>query len=209
LSTPIKLIVGLGNPGKRYINTRHNIGFAVLERLAAKFDAPFKAHSRIPAEIADWKSKGTKWIALKPITFMNLSGQAIVGAFNLWKLEISSLLVVVDDVEMAHQSLRVRTSGSAGGHNGLKSIIEHLGTKDFSRLRIGIGRPVAPSLINLSDWVLQPFEKTELLWVEESINKSVCAIESWVLEGPLAAMNQFNTTASTNKDITKTGISMK
>jgi PTH1 family peptidyl-tRNA hydrolase len=199
LSTPTKLIVGLGNPGKKYANTRHNIGFAAVDKLAANYQGSFNAHARIPAVIADWKSKGIKWIAMKPITFMNLSGQAVASAINFWNLDISSILVVVDEVEMAPSSIRLRNSGSAGGHNGLKSIIEHLGSKDFARLRIGIGRPPEQAHDDLSDWVLQPFQKTELIWVEESINKAVCAIETWALEGPLEAMNRFNVSAPKNK----------
>ena len=188
-----RLIVGLGNPGKRYLQTRHNVGFHVVERLAAQYDAKFVAHARVPAMVAEWKKKGTKWIALKPVTFMNLSGQAVSAALNFWKLELASMLVVVDDVEVKPGGLRLRPHGSAGGHNGLKSIIEHLNAKEFARLRVGIGRPAPDLPMGLSDWVLQPFEKTELIWLEESLIKAVHAVESWALEGLAAAMNRFNT----------------
>jgi peptidyl-tRNA hydrolase, PTH1 family len=187
------LIVGLGNPGRKYLHTRHNVGFDVVEALALAHEAEFKAHARIPAQIAEWKSSGKKWIALKPVTFMNLSGQAVATALNYFKLEISSLLLVFDDVELLPGQLRLKPGGGAGGHNGVKSVIDHLSTKDFYRLRCGIGRPPPEAEnIELSDWLLRPFEKTELIWVKESINKAVRAVESWVLEGPVAAMNRFN-----------------
>ena len=195
--TPLKsdstrLIVGLGNPGKQYLSTRHNIGFRVVDQLAAQYDATFHAHPHIPALITDWKAKGSRWIALKPITFMNLSGQAVVAALNFWKIDLKHLLVIVDDVEISPGGLRLRLSGSAGGHNGLKSLIEHLGTKEFSRLRVGIGRPLGLKSPDLANWVLQPFEKSELLWAEQSVIKAVRAVESWVLENPVTAMNQYN-----------------
>ncbi len=194
-----RLIVGLGNPGKRYLLTRHNIGFHVLERLAAQHNAAFKAHARIPAMVAEWKEKAVRWIAIKPITFMNLSGQAVSAALNFWKIELSSMLVVVDDVEVPPRGIRLRPHGSAGGHNGLKSIIEHLNTKEFARLRLGIGRPAPDLPMGLSEWVLQPFEKSELIWLEESLNNAVCAVESWVVDGLAAAMNRYNTSGH-NKD---------
>lgn len=200
MSTPTKLIVGLGNPGKKYLNTRHNIGFAIIDRLAEKYGVNLSPHSRVPALTADFTQNGIKWIMMQPATYMNLSGQPVAAALNFWKIDLSSMLVVVDDVELTAESIRIRTSGSTGGHNGLKSITEHVGTKDFSRIRIGIGRPDRGSPLELSEWVLQPFSKTELIWVEKSINKAVCAIESWVQEGPVAAMNQFNSTAQNDKD---------
>ena len=190
----VRLIVGLGNPGKRYATTRHNIGFNVAECLAAKYKANFNAHARIPAMIAEWKAKGWRWIVLKPITFMNLSGQAVIAALNFWKIDISSLLIVLDDVELPLGGIRLRAHGSAGGHNGLKSLIAHLGSKDFARLRVGIGRPKHPSTTDLAGWVLQTFEKSELLYLEEVVNRAVGAVESWVLEGPEAAMRQYNST---------------
>lgn len=193
-----RLIVGLGNPGKRYVGTRHNVGFLVVEQLATKYGARFKTHTRIPALVAEWKANNLHWIALQPLTFMNLSGQAVTAALNYWKLDLSSLFVVVDDVEIPPATLRLRTYGSAGGHNGLKSLIDLLDTKAFCRLRVGIGRPTSSS-IPLEDWLLQPFEKSELPWLNESLSKAVCAVESWALEGPSVAMNQYNTKNITNE----------
>ncbi len=194
-----RLIVGLGNPGKRYVGTRHNVGFMAVERLCTSHKARLAAHARIPGMVAEWKEKGLRWIALTPVTFMNLSGQAVVAAMNFWKIEIKSLLVVVDDVEVAAGGLRMRESGSAGGHNGLKSLIEHLGTRDFARLRVGIGRPPDGCMTPMADWLLQPFEKSELPWLEESINKASCAVESWALEGPATAMNRYNASGHPGK----------
>ncbi len=190
-----RLIVGLGNPGKRYETTRHNVGFRVVERLAAQHKAQFNAHARVPALVAEWKTRGLRWIALKPVTFMNLSGQAVATALNFWKLDVASLLVVVDDVNVVPGGLRLRPHGSAGGHNGLKSLIEHLGSGNFARLRVGIGKPVQQSATDLADWVLKPFERSELIWLTESISKAVEAVECWAVEGPAAAMNRYNTMA--------------
>jgi len=190
-----RLIVGLGNPGKRYETTRHIVGFHVMERLAAQHKAHFSAHARVPALVAEWKTGSLRWIALKPVTFMNLSGQAVATALNLWKLDVASLLVVVDDVDVVPGGLRLRPHGSAGGHNGLKSMIEHLGSGNFARLRVGIGKPVQRSATDLADWVLKPFERSELIWLTESISKAVEAVECWAVEGPATAMNRYNTMA--------------
>jgi peptidyl-tRNA hydrolase, PTH1 family len=186
------LVVGLGNPGKKYIQTRHNVGYQAVERFAGKHQARFKAHSYVPGMVAEVPLESTNVILLKPVTFMNLSGQAVVGALNFWNLEPRQILVIIDEVELPLGRLRLRANGSAGGHNGLKSIIEQLGTKEFARLRIGIGRP-ADRTIDLADWVLQPFQKSELICLDEWLNKTVCAVEDWVQEGPTAAMNRYNT----------------
>jgi len=198
---PHCLVIGLGNPGKRYESSRHNAGFRVVERLALQSKALFSAHARIPALVADWKTKGFQWIALKPVTFMNLSGQAVAAALNFWKFELSSLMIVLDDVELKPGELRLRKQGGTGGHQGLNSIIEHLHTRQFARLRIGIGRPSAPD-IDLSKWVLESFEKTELPRLEDSIRKAVGAIETWVAAGLDVAMNRYNRqTAPKPKDV--------
>lgn len=195
----MRLIVGLGNPGRRYVATRHNVGFRVVERLAAAHGAKLSAHARVPALVAEWKQDGLRWIAMTPVTFMNLSGQAVIAAMNFWKIETASLLAVVDDVELQPGGLRLRADGSAGGHNGLKSLIEHLNTREFARLRVGVGRPPAGVLTPLADWLLQPFEKSELLWLEESLSKTVRAVECWGLEGSAAAMNRCNTAGQSRK----------
>ena len=186
-----RLIVGLGNPGRRYVASRHNVGFQAAERLVAQSGAVFSAHARVPALVAEWRGKGLRWIVLKPVTFMNLSGQAVAAAINYWKFPIESLLVILDDAELDPGELRLRGQGSSGGHNGLNSIIEHLGTRQFTRLRIGIGRPSNPNL-DLAEWVLKSFEKTELLLLEGSLTNAVRAIKTWAGDSLEVAMNQYN-----------------
>jgi PTH1 family peptidyl-tRNA hydrolase len=186
-----RLVMGLGNPGKQYLQTRHNIGFAALDHFVQKFNADFSPHARIPGLVAEWKHNGTKWIAIKPITFMNLSGQAVTAALNFWKIELPHLMVLVDDMSVPLGNIRIREAGSAGGHNGLKSIIEQLGTRGFPRLRLGIGHPPA-SIIKPADWVLQAFDNSELPFVEDSVKRCASALQVWTDQGVAAAMTQFN-----------------
>jgi PTH1 family peptidyl-tRNA hydrolase len=190
-SETLRLIVGLGNPGPRYLTTRHNVGFRVADDLAADYEAEFNTHSRTNALAAEWRADGLRWIVLKPQTFMNRSGEAVTAALRFWKIPTASLLVVVDDVELEPGSVRLRAGGSDGGHNGLGSIIELLGTPEFARLRVGIGRP-ARAEIPLADWLLAPFEKTELLWLETSLKSATCAVKAWAREGLTVAMNRYN-----------------
>lgn len=188
---PVRLVAGLGNPGRRYAASRHNVGFRVAEQLAADHGAEFRSHSRVPSRVAEWRTEGLMWIAIQPTTFMNRSGDAVAAALDFWKIATQSLLVVVDDVELNPGELRLRGSGSAGGHNGLKSIIERLDSPQFARLRVGIGRP-ANLQVPLADWLLEPFEKSELLWLPTSIKSATCAVKAWALEGLNVAMNRYN-----------------
>jgi len=137
----LQLLVGLGNPGSRYQETRHNVGFMVLERLAASGSAPFRSQPRLHGLLAEVGSGPSRLRLLMPQTFMNESGRAIRAALDWFRLEPSQLLVVVDDMDLPFGRLRLRASGSAGGHNGLRSTIQHLGSQEFARLRIGIGAP--------------------------------------------------------------------
>jgi PTH1 family peptidyl-tRNA hydrolase len=187
-----RMAVGLGNPGAKYAGTRHNLGFWSVEALAEAAGAAFEAHARVPALVASWRAGGVRWLAVKPVTFMNLSGQAVVAALNFWKAPLDALLVVADDVELKPGTLRLRPSGSDGGHRGLESIIERLGTQRFARLRLGIGRPDPEPPVPLADWLLHPFSSSELPWVREVVKKSVLAVETWAREGAPAAMNLFN-----------------
>jgi peptidyl-tRNA hydrolase, PTH1 family len=193
-----RLIVGLGNPGKKYEKTRHNIGYLVVDKLAQNHSARFRSESKFFGQIAEWQSQGQKWIALKPETFMNASGKSVAPVLQFYKISVSAILVIIDDVEIPLSMLRLRVSGGSGGHNGLHSIMEVLASKEFARLRIGVGRPTLP--VDLADWVLQPFQKSELPFVEESLNKAVCAVESWAIEGPATAMNRFNATRQPSKE---------
>ena len=137
----LQLLVGLGNPGSRYQETRHNVGFMVLERLAASGRATFRNQPRLHGLLAEVGSGPSRLRLLMPQTFMNESGRAIRAALDWFRLEPSQLLVVVDDMDLPFGRLRLRASGSAGGHNGLRSTIQHLGSQEFARLRIGIGAP--------------------------------------------------------------------
>jgi peptidyl-tRNA hydrolase, PTH1 family len=180
----MKLVVGLGNPGREYARTRHNVGFEVLETLATRHGA---AWTRKPdAEIARW---GQDAVLVKPQTFMNLSGSAVQRWQHFYKVALEDLLIVVDDVNLEAGRLRIRPGGSAGGHNGLKSIVAELGTDRFARLRVGVG---GGERKNLSSHVLGRFTPDEEAIIEAAIARAVEAIEVFVADGSSAAMNKYN-----------------
>jgi PTH1 family peptidyl-tRNA hydrolase len=183
----MKLIVGLGNPGARYEATRHNVGFQVVDRLAARHGLTWES---APAEalIAKWRPAGA--LIVKPLTFMNLSGEAVGALARYFRIEIADALVIVDEVQLETGRLRARPSGSAGGHNGLKSIVAGLGTEAFPRLRIGVGR--GDGRRDLADHVLAKFDGAEWPIVDEAIGRAVDAAEVFVTEGIVAVMNRFN-----------------
>ena len=194
----MKAIFGLGNPGPRYRGTRHNVGFEVLDLLAERhrvgFDsAPAEAlmaRIRAAAPAASSPLGPTEDVLLaKPLTFMNLSGQAIGELLRYFKIEVADMLVVVDEAQLPLGKLRARARGSAGGHNGLKSVIAHLGT-DFARLRIGVGRGDARR--DLADHVLSKFEKDEAAEAARMIERAADAAQVFVTDGIAAVMNQFN-----------------
>jgi PTH1 family peptidyl-tRNA hydrolase len=185
----MKLIVGLGNPGAKYDGTRHNVGFAAVDLLAARHGAQWEtAPKGADALVARWRAEDV--VLAKPLTFMNLSGEAVVPLLQFYKIEIADLLVVVDEVQLETGRIRVRPDGSAGGHNGLKSIIASLGTHAFPRLRIGVGR--GDSRRDLADHVLARFEPDERDTIAAAIAEAADAAELFVAEGPIAAMNRFN-----------------
>jgi PTH1 family peptidyl-tRNA hydrolase len=185
----VKLIVGLGNPGAKFEGTRHNVGFATLDVLAKRHGAAFDAAPRgIEALSAKWRASDA--ILAKPMTFMNLSGAAVVGLLQFYKIEVPDLLVVVDEVQLETGRIRIRPSGSAGGHNGLKSVIASLGTMEFPRLRIGVGRGDARR--DLADHVLARFESDERPIVDDAVVRAADAAEQFVAEGVVAAMNLYN-----------------
>jgi PTH1 family peptidyl-tRNA hydrolase len=188
----MKLIVGLGNPGAKYAGTRHNVGFDTVDLLAKRHGAGWAtAPKGAEALVANWRMGGA--IFVKPLTFMNLSGGAIVPLLQFYKIEIGDLLVIVDEVQLETGRLRIRPSGSAGGHNGLKSIIGSLGTDQFPRLRIGVGRPLKnDSRRDLADHVLARFDADEKGLIAEAIVKAADAAEVFVTDGPDVAMNRFN-----------------
>jgi PTH1 family peptidyl-tRNA hydrolase len=185
----MKLIVGLGNPGRRYDGTRHNIGFDVLDALARRHGLEWETAPRgIEALVARWRTADT--VIAKPLTFMNLSGAAVVALLQFYKIDPIDLLVVVDDVNIDLARLRSRPSGSAGGHNGLKSVIGSLGSEQFARLRIGVGR--GDDRRDLADHVLARFESSERSIVAETVDRSADAIELFVAEGIGPVMNRYN-----------------
>jgi PTH1 family peptidyl-tRNA hydrolase len=185
----MKLIVGLGNPGRRYEGTRHNVGFDVVDQLAKEHHADWESAPRgIEALVARWRAADV--VLSKPLTFMNLSGGAIVGLRQFYKVELADLLVVVDDVNLELGRLRTRSTGSAGGHNGLKSAIEQLGTEEFARMRIGVGR--GDTRRDLADHVLAKFDRDEREDVEAAVARAAEAVELFVAEGIGPVMNRYN-----------------
>lgn len=185
----MKLVVGLGNPGREYARTRHNVGFEAVDLLARRHGLEWAAAPRgAEALVANWRAGGAMFA--KPLTFMNLSGAAVVALLQFYKIELADLLVVVDEVQLETGRIRVRPSGSAGGHNGLKSIIGSLGTDAFPRLRIGVGR--GDTRRNLADHVLAKFDGAERAVIDDAIARAADASERFIADGVVAAMNGFN-----------------
>ena len=183
------LIVGLGNIGAEYDNTRHNVGFEILDELAASREVSFK-NDQLGA-IAEFKFKGRTFILLKPNTYMNLSGKSVLAAQNFYKVSAAEdLLVICDDLNLDVGKIRIRARGSAGGQNGIKDIIHRLGTQDFSRLRVGIGRP--PPRWDTANYVLGKFDDDDRPVMDIAIKKAADAVECWVGSGVQVAMNKFN-----------------
>ena len=185
----MKAIVGLGNPGPQYQGTRHNVGFDVVDALARRAAITFES---APAEalIAKWRTPEQSVLLVKPLTFMNLSGQAVGELARYFKIDTADLLVVVDEADLPLGKLRARAHGSAGGHNGLKSMIAHLGD-GFARLRLGVGRG-GEQKKNLADHVLSKFEKREFADVERMTARAADAAEMFIASGIGAVMNAFN-----------------
>ena len=184
----MKAIVGLGNPGPQYKGTRHNVGFDVVDELARRASVNFES-APADALIARWRTPEEAILLVKPLTFMNLSGQAVGELARYFKIDAADLLIVVDEVHLPLGRLRARTRGSAGGHNGLKSIIAHLGD-GFSRLRVGVGR--GGDQRNLADHVLSRFEKDEVAEVERMTARAADAAEMFIASGIAAVMNGYN-----------------
>lgn len=185
----MKLIVGLGNPGPRYAATRHNVGFRVADQIAARHGVTFERGpaNALVTKIRRWAEPA--WIA-KPQTMMNLSGQAVADLARFYQIDPAAIFVIVDEVQLPLARLRARRGGSAGGHNGLKSIIERLGTDAFPRLRIGVGR--GDPRRDLADHVLAKFDRDEQPEIEAAIERAAEAAEVFVNEGIEAVMNRFN-----------------
>ncbi len=197
----MKLIVGLGNPGSNYIGSRHNIGFSAVKALSRKYKIPLKKERGILSLSGKGKIEGSFILLALPLTFMNLSGIAVSALLRKYKIDLprpcaqerglSDLLVVCDDLDLKFGAVRIRPSGSSGGHRGLKSVIGCLGSQEFCRLRIGIGRPQG-AVVDSADYVLAPFDKKEKEKIKEIIERACDCCRSWVSEGLTESMNIFN-----------------
>jgi PTH1 family peptidyl-tRNA hydrolase len=186
----LQLIVGLGNPGPQYANTRHNCGFMVVDQLAERWGIPLALEKQFQGSYGEGFALGGKRRLLKPATYMNRSGEAVRAVLDWYKLDPRSVLVVYDDADLPLGRLRLRGSGSAGGHNGMKSVIQHLGSEAFPRLRLGVGRPKGNQ--DMVGHVLGRFEPTEQAVLERVLRAAVEAVECCLQEGLRAAMNRFN-----------------
>lgn len=184
----MKLIVGLGNPGKEYAGTRHNCGFMVIDRLASKLNVDVD-QNKFKGLYAKVKYHGEDIILLKPQTYMNLSGEAVIAAMNFFKIDIDDILVIYDDLDMPVGKLRLRKTGSAGGHNGIKNIIAHLNSQDFKRIRVGIDRH---KYMNVADYVLSRFSKVESEAIEQGIENAANAVLDYLDNDFNHAMNYYN-----------------
>jgi len=193
----VKLIAGLGNPGTRYRDTRHNVGFRVVDALASRAGVAWES---APAEAlaARWRRDAGQTLLVKPLTFMNLSGEAVAALMRYYRIGVDELLVVVDDVNLPLGRLRARRVGSAGGHNGLKSVAEHLGSEDFARLRVGVGR--GDGLRDLSSHVTAKFEEHERDIVEAAVTRAADAVEVFLSDGVELMMSRFNAEISAQSE---------
>jgi PTH1 family peptidyl-tRNA hydrolase len=189
LAVVMKLVVGLGNPGKRYDGTRHNVGFAVVDALA-KGPGVGGFQDRFDADVAEWREADEKILLMKPQTFMNLSGRAVREAVDFYQIEAKDLLVICDDMSLPLGKLRFRVRGTHGGQNGLRDIQQHLGTTDYSRLRIGVDVPGEQS--DAIDHVLGKFKASEKPAIEDAVALAVQGVATWVGQGIQKCMNQYN-----------------
>jgi PTH1 family peptidyl-tRNA hydrolase len=183
------LIVGLGNPGREYKDNRHNLGFMLIDRLSVRLNARL---TRVQAKalVGSVIYEGNKLILAKPQTYMNLSGQSIQGLARFYKIPLENMIVAYDDLDLPFGTIRIRPGGGPGGQKGVASTIDRLGTKDFCRLRIGIGRP--PGRMDPSDYVLQNFAQADLTLLSEILERAADATLTFVTDGLNAAMNKFN-----------------
>lgn len=185
----MKLIVGLGNPGKPYENTKHNIGFQVIDELANQWGVKLD-QSKFKGQFATVHRPEGKVFLLKPLTYMNLSGECVRPFMDYFSIAEEDLIVIYDDLDLETGKLRLRQKGSAGGHNGIKSLIQHLGTQTFDRVRIGVDRP--PAGMKVADYVLSRFSNEEQVVMKSAIDKTVQALEASLSRPFLDVMNRYN-----------------
>ncbi len=184
----MKLIVGLGNPGKKFENTRHNVGFMAVDQLSKELGISLD-QKKFQGIYGKGMVNGEAVYLLKPQTFMNLSGESVRPLMEYFNIDVEDLLVIYDDLDLPTGKVRLRQKGSAGGHNGMKSIITHIHTQEFKRVRIGIDRSARQSVI---DYVLKPFSKEEAEPIQDAIERTVKACEAWTTNSFPEVMNQFN-----------------
>lgn len=186
----IFLIVGLGNPGADYAKTRHNAGFLLVEKLAAQWKTDWANERKFAARMAKAERYGKRALLCEPQTFMNLSGESVGAVIDFYQLSVSQLIVAVDDADLPFGEIRLRPSGSSGGHHGLESIEQHLGSREFARLRIGIGRKDGSRQI--TNYVLGKFDSSESELLEKVLSRAAGQIECWLSDGLPKAMSLFN-----------------
>lgn len=185
----MKLIVGLGNVGNKYTFTRHNVGFMLTDSIALNNNLSFRENTRLKSLMTNLRNGVDDYLIIKPTTFMNLSGEAVRAVMDYYKIPVEDVLIVYDDLSLELGKIRFRANGSDGGHNGIKSVIQHLGTKDVARLKIGIGpQPNLPSEV----FVLQNFSKEELETLKGVLSTAKSGIECFFKEGIAVAQNEFN-----------------
>ena len=184
------LIVGLGNPGAEYAQTRHNAGFLLVEKLAAQWKADWTNERKFKARMAKSERQGKRVLLCEPQTFMNLSGETVGDVAGFYQLPLPQLIVAVDDADLPFGEIRLRPGGSSGGHHGLESIEQHLGSREFARLRIGIGRKDGARQI--TNYVLGKFEPAEQEVLEKILERAANQVECWLAAGLQKAMSQFN-----------------
>ncbi len=188
-STKTKLIIGLGNPGKKHYNNRHNVGFMILDLLADELGFEF-TRRQFKALVTDGSFNGSKLILAKPQTFMNHSGRSVGSLTRFYRIPYSDMLVVYDDLDLPPGTMQLRPAGGSAGHNGMRSIFDNLGTQAFPRLRIGIGRP--PGRMDPADYVLQDFNSDDQPLLEIALKRAVDCVHLYIHEGIQAAMTKFN-----------------
>ena len=183
------LIVGLGNPGRKYVGNRHNVGFRCLDHLASVHDLSFSRRQK-QASVALGTILRQSVVLAKPRTYMNKSGGPVAALTRFYRVPMDALLVVYDDLDLPPGTTRLRPSGGSGGHRGMRSIINQLGSREFPRLRVGIGRP--PGRMDPADYVLQDFSQDEEILLERTLKQTTAAIEAWLTEGVDDAMARYN-----------------
>jgi len=195
---PMHLIVGLGNPGADYAKTRHNAGFLLVERLAVRWKVDWNNERKFVARLAKARHGSGKILLCEPQTFMNLSGEAVAAVVQYYQLPLGKILVVVDDADLPLGEIRLRPGGGSGGHHGLDSVAQHLGSKEYARLRVGIGR--RDEARQITGHVLGRFGPDESAMLEKILDRAADQVECWLNAGLQKAMSQFNGAVSPNNE---------